>query len=126
MDPLKLTAEQLAFLKDAYPETPCVGPDGTAAGYWVEAEQFRALRRMAYVELERARERRPEPPPLSPETERIMEGLDTSGSPADVIGRMLDRWDAAGFWPDRAAAELPAEPGDGHAGEGRDGRRKAA
>ena len=134
VDPLKLTAEQLAFLKDALPETPCVGPDGAAAGYWVEAEQFRALRRMAYIELERARENPPELPPVDPARraalDAALEGMDYGGSPGDVVFRMIDRWTAAGLLEKPAASsdESAASP-DGSGGDADESdrpRRKAA
>ena len=95
---LELTAEQVAALESAFPEMPCVGPDGQPAGFWVEAGQFRALRRLAYIEMERQRDARPAVP-IDPDRKAALEGMNYHGKPWEVLKRMMGRWEDAGLLP---------------------------
>ena len=96
MDPLRLTEEQVAFLKDAFPELPCRGPDGAAAGYWVEAEQYRGLRALAYKELHRQADALAGRDETDPHRGEVPDWLRDCDSPAEAVRRMLERDDAAG------------------------------
>ena len=95
MDPLKLTADQLAALERAFPEVPCVGPDGAPAGYWLEAAHFRELRRLAYVEVERHREARDAeaPGPSVWGDDGPPNWVRECRSPAEVLERLAERAD---------------------------------
>ena len=82
-------------MESAFPEMPCVGPDGQPAGFWVEAGQFRALRRLAYIEMERQRDARPVGPSVWGDAgppDWVKEGR----TPAEVLERMAERTDRGG------------------------------